>query len=302
MNTSHLRNRALFPLFLTARFRGAITGLAAAGLMVLAAGCSQDVAPDAPQSDVGAASEDAAPTPAEDTASCLALTSKCDGESCCVRVGLGNTDVLKSIDLDGCPGNGCKLVDGEASEAPQIDKYEVTVERYRRFVQFMEQNPNWAPPELDTGSGFELGSVRPRLDVCDDDGAWSEEPGDAESAPVRCVERAAAAAFCIWDGGRLPSDDEWQHAIEAESVFGAVSADDLRDVFRYDYEGTGAHPEYRDAELLGASSGLTIESQLPTLREAEVTEPSEFNLPGDDSESGSSVAEPSVWPRIRCIH
>jgi hypothetical protein len=42
---------------------------------------------------------------------------------------------------------------------------------------------------------------------------WSDSPGtpSAESHPMNCINWYEANAFCIWDGGRLPSEAEWNY-------------------------------------------------------------------------------------------
>lgn len=48
---------------------------------------------------------------------------------------------------------------------------------------------------------------------CDDrSDIWTPAPTTYENHPVKCVSWAEAYAFCIWDGGFLPSDAEWLYA------------------------------------------------------------------------------------------
>jgi sulfatase modifying factor 1 len=41
---------------------------------------------------------------------------------------------------------------------------------------------------------------------------WTNSPGTQENLPINCVNWYEAYAFCIWDGGFLPSEAEWEYA------------------------------------------------------------------------------------------
>src|SRR5206468_1762189 len=41
---------------------------------------------------------------------------------------------------------------------------------------------------------------------------WTPSPGANENRPMNCVNWYEAYAFCIWDGGFLPSEAEWNYA------------------------------------------------------------------------------------------
>jgi sulfatase modifying factor 1 len=137
---------------------------------------------------------------------------------------------------------------GEADPATvsgfRLDKYEVTVGRFRRFVAAYKVG-TWKSvvtagsgkhTHLNGGLGlvnsgspgtYETGwdpswntSVAPTTVnlQCDASYAtWTESPGENENLPINCVNWYEACAFCIWDGGFLPSEAEWEYAAAAGS-------------------------------------------------------------------------------------
>lgn len=112
----------------------------------------------------------------------------------------------------------------------RLDKYEVTVGRFRAFVDAGFGIRTKAPavgagahPKI-ANSGWlaawndELADSTDALKARLDDGTWTDAPSAAgEQRPITNVRWFEAFAFCAWDGGRLPTNAEWGYAASGGS-------------------------------------------------------------------------------------
>ncbi len=74
------------------------------------------------------------------------------------------------------------------------------------------------------------------------DSSWTAEPGQNETKPIGCLQWYQAYAFCIWDGGFLPSETEWEYAatggpLELSYPWGSTGATSDRAVYGCETEG-----------------------------------------------------------------
>jgi sulfatase modifying factor 1 len=133
----------------------------------------------------------------------------------------------------------------------RLDKYEVTVGRFRGFVSAWDGGAGYTPPagsgkhsHLNGGKGLNGGHGGYEPGWVESDGAriaptdenlhcettfatWTPSAAMNESRPINCVNWWEAYAFCIWDGGFLPSQAEWEYAAaggaeEREYPWGAM--------------------------------------------------------------------------------
>jgi formylglycine-generating enzyme len=170
-----------------------------------------------------------------------------NGESCCTSLEVPGGAFYRIYDVDptGLTALALAADGGPAGEAApatvsslNLDKYDVTVGRFRQFVSAW--NGGWLPTaasgkhtHLNGGQGLmnvagDAGVVYEAGWVTTDDASiaptnanlacsptystWTVSAGRNENLPINCVNWYEAYAFCISDGGFLPSENEWQYA------------------------------------------------------------------------------------------
>lgn len=185
-----------------------------------------DAAVDAPE--VAVMTADTTDVSAPPDVPAMAPTPSCPGpaERGCARVGIGRG----TFTLGG-EGRSGPSQPGVSVDDFTLDAEEVTVRRFRRFVTALDAGQvagrivvDYPPPAR---SHFVIDTTALGAYLGTDAGCtWSPTPReDRDDQPINCVSWFGAMAFCMWDGGRLPTEAEleyvarWWLAGEAPRTF-----------------------------------------------------------------------------------
>lgn len=135
-------------------------------------------------------------------------TNDCQGQSCCDRLGVPGGVVAYRRD-------GNAPAESRMVKPFVLDKFEVTVGRFRAWIDAGQPTPKVGDVLFDDQTGHIVRWTKEaKVQDAKHLAGWQRYDtwtSGIETRPKNFVSWYTAAAFCAWDGGRLPTDVEWMY-------------------------------------------------------------------------------------------